>query len=82
VCLEPREAPRGEVGDAAAFAVLVRTAFQQRRKTLANALSALGSRERAQAWCAQTGIDPKIRPERLRPEDFAALARAREADHA
>lgn len=77
--LRPRAAPRGEVGDEAAFRVLVRTAFQQRRKTLLNALSALEGREAAGRWCAACGIDPRVRPETLGPEQFAALAREREA---
>lgn len=76
--LRPRAAPRGEVGDENAFRVLVRTAFQQRRKTLHNALSALDGKDAAARWCAHCGIDPRVRPETLTPEQFAALARARE----
>ena len=76
--LDPRPQPRGEVGDPTAFLELVRTAFQQRRKTLANALSPLDSRAEVLRWCEEASIDPKLRPERLRPEDFAALQRARE----
>jgi 16S rRNA (adenine1518-N6/adenine1519-N6)-dimethyltransferase len=64
--LDPRASPRGEVRDPAGFLVLVRSAFQRRRKTLANALAGLGE------------IDPGIRPERLSPEQFAAIQRARE----
>jgi 16S rRNA (adenine1518-N6/adenine1519-N6)-dimethyltransferase len=76
--LDPRTKPRGEVGDARGFLELVRTAFQQRRKTLNNALTPLASRAEISRWCARTGIDPQLRPERLGPEDFAALQRARE----
>lgn len=76
--LVPREKPLGEVADADGLRHLVRTAFQQRRKTLLNSLSALAGREQVRAWCEQAGIDPSLRPERLGPEQFAALQRARE----
>ena len=82
VALDPRPVPRGDVADAEGFRVLVRTAFQQRRKTLLNALSPLAGREQARAWCEQAGVDPGVRPERLEPEAFAALQRARERDDA
>jgi 16S rRNA (adenine1518-N6/adenine1519-N6)-dimethyltransferase len=79
--LRPRSTPRGEVGDERAFRALVRTTFQQRRKTLLNALSAIDGREAAARWCAACGIDPRVRPETLSSEQFAALAREREAEH-
>lgn len=78
--LRRREQPRGEVGDEEGFRVLVRTAFQQRRKTLANALSPLADRDRVTQWCTAVGIDPRARPETLSSEQFAALARERERD--
>jgi 16S rRNA (adenine1518-N6/adenine1519-N6)-dimethyltransferase len=78
--LDPRATPRGEVANEAGFLALVRAAFQRRRKTLLNALGALGSREQALAWCERAGVNPSLRPERLAPEEFAALQRAREAD--
>ena len=78
--LDPRPEPRGEVGDPQAFLGLVRSAFQRRRKTLANALAGLGEREQVLRWIASAELDPGIRPERLGPEQFAALQRAREAD--
>jgi 16S rRNA (adenine1518-N6/adenine1519-N6)-dimethyltransferase len=78
--LAPRERPRGEVASPDGYRQLVRTCFQQRRKTLLNSLSALAGRERAASWCARAGIDPGTRPERLGPEQFAALQRAREED--
>lgn len=80
VRLVPRPSPRGEVADEAGFLALVRAAFQQRRKTLSNALSVLAPREQVLGWCAQAGVDPGVRAERLEPEAFAALQRAREAD--
>lgn len=79
VLLAPRDTPRGEVPDEARFLSLVRTAFQMRRKTLSNALRPLGSREQVEAWCQAAGIDPKLRPERVSVEGFAAIARARDA---
>jgi 16S rRNA (adenine1518-N6/adenine1519-N6)-dimethyltransferase len=82
VALDPRPTPRGEVADPDGYLQLVRRAFQQRRKTLLNALTPLGDRERARAWCETAGVDPTVRPERLTPEDFAALQRAREAEDA
>lgn len=78
--LRPRATPRGEVADENGFRVLVRTAFQQRRKTLANALSPLADRDRVTQWCITCAIDPRARPETLSSEQFAALAREREQD--
>ncbi|MBZ5715466.1 16S rRNA (adenine(1518)-N(6)/adenine(1519)-N(6))-dimethyltransferase RsmA [Nannocystis pusilla] len=81
--LDARPEPLGgPVADEAGLRHLVRTAFQQRRKVLINSLAALGSRAEAQAWCAAAGIDPGVRPEKLGPEQFAALQRAREASGA
>jgi len=77
---DPRAQVRGEVRDDEGYRLLVRAAFQQRRKMLSNALSSLDSREAALRWCIAAGIDPNIRPERLGPEEFAALQRAREAE--
>lgn len=79
VRLDPLEDVRGEVGDPTAYLDLVRKAFQQRRKTLLNSLSVLGPKDLVRAWCERAGVDPSLRPERLGPEEFAALARAREA---
>ena len=39
--LEPRAQPLGEVGDEEGLQLLVRAAFQQRRKVLSNALASL-----------------------------------------
>jgi len=74
--------PRGVVGSEVAFRALVRAAFQQRRKTLANALSVLAPRPVVLQWCARAGIDPTVRPETLSVESFAALQRAREESDA
>ena len=78
--LDPRSHVRGEVADEEGLGRLVRAAFQQRRKMLANTLTPLAGRDAALRWCARAGVDPSLRPEQLAPEDFAALQRAREAD--
>ncbi len=78
--LDPRPQLRGEVADEEGLRQLVQAAFQRRRKVLVNALGGVATREQAHAWCEHAGIDPKLRPERLGPEEFAALQRAREAE--
>lgn len=69
-------ASRVPIADEARFRAVVLAAFAQRRKTLANALSAgLGlSSDRARAATAGLGIDPTRRAETLTIPDFAALA--------
>ena len=70
--------PAVDVGDRTVFARLVRGAFQQRRKTLLNALgppAATLGRE-ATDLVARAGVDPGIRPGDLPIEGFAALSRA------
>ena len=57
--------------DFAAIANIVRAAFGQRRKTLANALSKLMKPDAISA----AGVDPRARAEQLQPSDFVALAR-------
>ncbi|MEO7773617.1 MAG: 16S rRNA (adenine(1518)-N(6)/adenine(1519)-N(6))-dimethyltransferase RsmA [Steroidobacteraceae bacterium] len=52
------------------YAKLVASAFAQRRKTLRNSLRGLLTPEQIQAC----GIDPGIRPERVAPAQFSALA--------
>lgn len=69
--------PRIPIADEAAFVRLVKAAFAQRRKTLANALAAaypyLG-RAGAQRACAGAGINPGRRGESLGLGEFARLA--------
>ena len=71
-------APPVPVTDARRFRALVRAAFSQRRKSLANALAAgLGlSAERARALLASAGIDPGRRAETLSLAEFARVAAA------
>ena len=54
--------------DIAALRNILRTAFSQRRKTLANALKSV-----APDWQALT-LDPRARPENLTVRDFVAIA--------
>lgn len=77
--LSPLDEPRGQVADPDGYLRLVRAAFSQRRKTLLNSLSTLASKDEVRAWCADAGVDPKLRAEMLEPEAFAALQRARES---
>jgi len=72
VRLLPREAPVAEETDS--FQAVVRAAFQMRRKTLRNALRALGDAERADRALRTAGIDPARRGETLSIEEFARLA--------
>jgi 16S rRNA (adenine1518-N6/adenine1519-N6)-dimethyltransferase len=78
--LDPRPEPRGVPVEDRRFLALVRTAFQQRRKTIANALSPLGPRDDIRHWCEAAGVDPSMRPERLTIEQFTMLARARDGE--
>ncbi len=72
VRLRPRPAPIAE--ETEAFRQVVRAAFQQRRKTLRNALHGLGEPERADRALRAAAIDPRRRGETLSIEEFAALA--------
>jgi 16S rRNA (adenine1518-N6/adenine1519-N6)-dimethyltransferase len=64
------------VADGARFRAVVRAAFAQRRKTVANALSAgFGlSTDRVRGALAGVVIDPTRRAETLTIHEFAALA--------
>ena len=68
-----------EINDEKLFRSCIKAAFEMRRKTLENALSAmLGgfSKEQVALAIAECGFDPKIRGERLSCEDFARLSNA------
>jgi 16S rRNA (adenine1518-N6/adenine1519-N6)-dimethyltransferase len=62
--------------DVAAFATFVRGVFAHRRKTLGNNLANVVAKERIDELCAAAGVDRGVRPERVTPEQFLALARA------
>jgi len=72
VRLLPRAEPLAE--ETESFRAVVRAAFQMRRKTLRNALRALGDGERADRALSAAGIDPGRRGETLSIEEFAQLA--------
>lgn len=76
VRLWPHLRPPVAVADPEALFALVRAAFSQRRKRLANALAAHPAVERvqAEAACRAAGIDPGARPENVDLEGFARLA--------
>jgi len=75
--LTPLPGPAVELADEARFEAVVRAAFAQRRKTLANALAAgldlpvATAREAA----ASAGVDPGRRAETLNIREFAEVAR-------
>ena len=75
----PYQAPPVDAGDEKLFFSLVKAAFGQRRKTLANALGAvLGGtlgKEGILDLISSCGFDTRIRGERLSLEDFALLSR-------
>lgn len=73
------EAPQTGSVDPAWFDTVVRAAFSQRRKTLANSLSARFGKESARAALAEAGIDPGLRAEVLDCERFVALSSALKA---
>ena len=74
--LAPHPVPPVPVADPARFAAVVRAAFSQRRKSLANALAAgLGSgTEAARRLVEAAGLDPGRRAETLTLAEFARLA--------
>jgi 16S rRNA (adenine1518-N6/adenine1519-N6)-dimethyltransferase len=75
--LRPLAVPRVEPAEQPRFHAVVRAAFAQRRKTLANALAAglAVSVEAARQAATNAGVDPGRRAETLDIKEFAALAR-------
>lgn len=68
----PRPDPAWD--DAAALSWTVKILFQQRRKQLGTILKAHWSGA-VEAWCAELGVDRRIRPEELSPEALRSLSR-------
>ena len=58
--------------DSAVFETVVRLAFSARRKTLANGLKSVLTRDQIEAC----GVNPSARPETIEPAEFAALGAA------
>jgi 16S rRNA (adenine1518-N6/adenine1519-N6)-dimethyltransferase len=77
VRLRPRSVVRAE--ESPTFRATVRSAFQMRRKTLRNALRAIGPTERWAAAAASAGVDLARRGETLSVEEFARLAESYDA---
>jgi 16S rRNA (adenine1518-N6/adenine1519-N6)-dimethyltransferase len=77
VRLRPRSVARAE--ETPTFRAAVRSAFQMRRKTLRNALRAIGPTERWAAAAATAGVDLARRGETLSVEEFARLAASYDA---
>jgi len=75
VVLDRRGPDETPSGDLAQLRVVIQAAFGQRRKTLANALSAGLSlpREQVIALLVSVGLPADVRAERLAPEQFVAL---------
>lgn len=77
VTMDVRQKPPVDVTSEKHFFQVVHAAFQQRRKTLSNALKNTGlSKEQVQAALEQAGIDGKRRGETLSLDEFAAIANA------
>jgi 16S rRNA (adenine1518-N6/adenine1519-N6)-dimethyltransferase len=78
VRLDLRPHPEVRAEEEPAFFRVSRAAFEQRRKTLLNALTGAGGfpREEAHAALEATGLSPTLRGETLDVPDFARLARA------
>ena len=76
ISLELLDEPRVKPKDEKLFFALVKAAFSQRRKTLANALSSsgkFGSKEQIISVIKKTGFDENVRGERLSLEEFCKL---------
>jgi 16S rRNA (adenine1518-N6/adenine1519-N6)-dimethyltransferase len=71
--LEFRQKPLFLVQDEEKLFKLIRTAFNQRRKTLRNSLEGLVSQERLEHFFQEAGIDQNVRPEELSLQEFANL---------
>lgn len=72
--LKVRDKPPVYVKDETAFFKIIRAAFNQRRKTLRNSLSAHVPEKKLGEFFKVSGLDSRVRPEELSLSDFAALA--------
>jgi 16S rRNA (adenine1518-N6/adenine1519-N6)-dimethyltransferase len=72
--LKIRTEPAVNAGDEERFFRIIRSAFQQRRKTLKNSLEGLIRQSKLEEFFRTYNIDPKIRPEDLSLQNFAELA--------
>ncbi|NLE65169.1 MAG: ribosomal RNA small subunit methyltransferase A [Elusimicrobia bacterium] len=74
--LDMRRDPAVPVRDELLFLRIIRTAFLQRRKTLANALGVVAPKDVLMEACRRADISPGLRPEDLSLEDYARLSDA------
>jgi 16S rRNA (adenine1518-N6/adenine1519-N6)-dimethyltransferase len=72
--LKIREIPAVILKDEKLFFRIIRSAFNQRRKVLANSLSGVAAPEALEVFFQKSGLNPLSRPERLSLKDFALLA--------
>ncbi len=72
--MTPRPSPLAPVRDHLRFSQVVHAAFQQRRKTLRNALRAIAPADAVERALAATGLDGMRRGETLSVAEFARLA--------
>jgi 16S rRNA (adenine1518-N6/adenine1519-N6)-dimethyltransferase len=68
--------PEGIEGITSEHRLLVRTAFNQRRKTLRNSLTQLiADNESRESVFERAGINPSARAEELSPDDYIRFAK-------
>lgn len=72
--LTMRSTPAVECADEEFLFKVIRAGFQQRRKTLANALSSLLSKDRLADIFASLGFEPNVRAEQLSLAQYARLS--------
>ena len=72
--LKFRQKPPVEVNDEEEFFKLIRSAFNQRRKTLRNSLAGFITLASLEVFLDKEGIDRNVRPETLTLDDFARLS--------
>ncbi|MDZ4224289.1 MAG: 16S rRNA (adenine(1518)-N(6)/adenine(1519)-N(6))-dimethyltransferase RsmA, partial [bacterium] len=65
--------PSFQIQNELLFKKIVKTAFQQRRKTIKNSLKILLKNNRIKPW-SSCNIEPELRPEQLTVEQYVALA--------
>ena len=73
VHLKPR-GPATQAKDPDRLFKIIHHAFQQRRKKIANALTSLWDKEKAEALLKEAGIDGELRPENIPLKNYIRLA--------
>lgn len=72
--LKPREKPAVEVKNEVMLFTIIRRAFNQRRKILRNSLKEIIPQDKLENFFAGFKINPNVRPEQLKLQDFADLS--------